>query len=123
MDKRPVNLDLSTVKFPITALVSITHRVSGVVLLGAVLILLWMLDVSLESKQGFEFIQELLTSIVAKLVLWAILAALAYHLFAGMRHLIMDMGFWETFEGGKASAYVTIALAVMSIGLVGVWIW
>lgn len=123
MDKRPVNLDLSTVKFPITAIASITHRISGVIMLGAVLILLWMLGVSLESEQGFEFIQELLGSVVAKLIIWAILAALAYHFVAGIRHLIMDMGFWESLEGGKLSARVTMFLSVVLIVLAGVWLW
>ncbi len=123
MDKRPVNLDISTIKLPITALASITHRVSGVILLGAVLILLWMLGVSLESEQGFEFIQELLGSIVAKLIIWAILAALAYHFVAGIRHLIMDMGFWESLEGGQLSAKISIFLSVVLIILLGVWVW
>lgn len=123
MDKRPVNLNLLTVKFPITSLVSITHRVTGVVLLGGILILLWMLDVSLESQQGFEFIQGLLDAFWAKLILWAILAALAYHLVAGLRHLIMDLGFWETLAGGKASAHVSIALSIVLIVLAGVWLW
>ncbi len=123
MDKRPVNLDLSTVKFPITAIASITHRVTGVILLGAVLVLLWMLDTSLESEQGFLFIQSLLDSILAKLVIWGILSALAYHLVAGLRHMVMDMGHWETLAGGKASARGAMALSVVLIVLAGVWVW
>lgn len=123
MDKRPVNLDLSTVKFPITSLVSITHRVTGVVLLGGILVLLWMLDMSLESEQGFAFIQELLDAVWAKLIVWAILAALAYHFVAGVRHMIMDMGFWETLQGGKASATASAIVSVVLIVLAGVWVW
>ena len=123
VDKRPVNLDISTIRLPITALASITHRISGVILLGAVLILLWMLGVSLESEQGFEFIRELLDSIVAKLIMWAILSALAYHFVAGIRHMIMDMGFWESLEGGKLSAKISFVLSALLIVLAGVWIW
>lgn len=123
MDKRPVNLNLLTVKLPITSLVSITHRVTGVVLLGGILVLLWMLDVSLESEKGFLFIGDLMDAIWAKVVLWLILAALAYHLVAGVRHLIMDMGFWETLAGGRASAHVSIVLSIILIVLAGVWLW
>lgn len=123
MDKRPVNLNLLTVKFPITSLVSITHRVTGVILLGGILILLWMLDVSLDSEQGFQFIQNLLDALWAKLIMWAILAALAYHFVAGTRHLIMDLGFWETLGGGKSSAFVSIGLSIVLILLAGVWLW
>ncbi len=123
MDKRPVNLNLLTVKLPITSISSITHRISGVILLGAVLILLWMLDLSLESEQGFEYIQGLLDTLVVKLIIWAILAALAYHFIAGTRHLIMDLGFWETLKGGMTSAWGAIFLALIVIVLAGVWLW
>lgn len=123
MDKRPVNLDISTIRLPVTAIGSITHRISGVIMLGAVLILLWMLGVSLESEQGFQFIKDLLGSVVAKLIIWAILAALAYHFVAGIRHMIMDMGYWETLEGGKLSAKISFFLSGVLIVLAGVWLW
>jgi len=123
VDKRPVNLNLMTIKLPITSIVSITHRVTGVVLLGGILVLLWMLDVSLESEKGFAFIGDLLDAVWAKIVLWMILAALAYHLVTGVRHLIMDMGFWETLQGGRTSAHVSIALSVILIILAGIWLW
>ncbi|MFL0803166.1 MAG: succinate dehydrogenase, cytochrome b556 subunit [Agarilytica sp.] len=120
---RPVNLDLSTIKLPITALVSITHRVSGVVLLGGVLVLMWMLDVSLSSEEGFNSIKETLQAPIAKLVLWGVLAALGYHLVAGVRHLLMDMGVGETLEGGKRGATITVVLAIVLIILAGLWVW
>lgn len=123
MDKRPVNLDLSTVKFPITALASITHRVSGVILLGVVLIFLWMLGASLESEEGFAFVKSLLSTHYAKFMLWAMLAALIYHFMAGMRHLIMDLGFWESLSSGVLSARIMIVLSVILILLSAGWIW
>ncbi|WP_370978188.1 succinate dehydrogenase, cytochrome b556 subunit [Agaribacterium sp. ZY112] len=123
MDKRPVNLDLSTVKFPVTAIVSILHRVSGVVLLGAILLLLWALDVSLSSEEGFAFIKELLDNVFVKLIVWAMLAAVIYHLVAGVRHLLMDLGFWEELQSGKASATASLVLSVILIALAGVWLW
>jgi succinate dehydrogenase / fumarate reductase cytochrome b subunit len=123
VDKRPVNLDLTTVKFPVTALASITHRVTGVVLLAGILILLWMLGMSLHSQESFNELQELMSKIYAKLILWAILAALAYHFVAGLRHLLMDLGFWETLSGGKASAVFMFLSSVILMVLAGVWVW
>ncbi len=120
---RPVNLDLFTVKFPITAIVSILHRASGVVLLGGVIILIWMLDLSLTSQEGFNSIQETLQAPLAKIILWGVLAALAYHLVAGIRHLMMDVGIGETLEGGKRGAVISIALSVVLILLAGYWVW
>ncbi len=119
---RPVNLDLTTVKFPITALVSIVHRISGVVLLGGVIILLWMLDTSLSSKESFEQLQECLRNPILQFVIWAVLAALAYHLVMGVRHLIMDLGIGESKEGGVLGAKLAIAVAAVAIIAAAGWI-
>ena len=53
-NKRPVNLDIGTIKLPITSYVSILHRVSGVILFFAVAIFLWMLESSLASEASFN---------------------------------------------------------------------
>lgn len=119
---RPVNLDLSTVKFPITAIVSILHRVSGVVLLGGVIILLWMLDTSLSSRESFEQLQECLSHPLLQFITWAILAALGYHLVMGTRHLIMDMGIGESKEGGQLGAKLAIVVAAIVIVAAAGWI-
>lgn len=122
-DNRPVNLDLTTVKFPVTAIVSITHRISGVILLAGVLILMWMLDVSLASEDGFNSVKETMQAPLAKFIVWGVLAALAYHFVMGVRHLIMDLGFGETLKSGKMSATLAIVLAAIAIVLAGVWVW
>src|SRR5690606_31297197 len=69
--KRPVNLDIGTIALPITAYASILHRVSGVILFAVAGLLLWLLDTSLSSEQGFASVRECLDSTLAKLVLWA----------------------------------------------------
>ncbi len=120
--KRPVNLDLSTIKFPITAIVSITHRISGVVLLGGILVLLWMLDASLASENSFNDLRELLGNPVVKLILWAVLAALAYHLVMGIRHIFMDLGIGESLKGGQRGAKVALTLAIVLILAAAGWL-
>jgi succinate dehydrogenase / fumarate reductase cytochrome b subunit len=123
-DKRPVNLDLSTIKFPVTAIASITHRVTGVAIFLALPILLWMLDRSLASPESFADLKELMmTSLLVKLVVWAILSVLLYHLVAGIRHLIMDIGVGESLEGGRRGAKLTYIISAVLILLVGGWIW
>ncbi|MFC6632470.1 succinate dehydrogenase, cytochrome b556 subunit [Microbulbifer taiwanensis] len=120
---RPVNLDISTIKLPAAALVSILHRISGVVLFAVVALLLCMLDASLESEQGFADVAAAFNSVPAKLVLWAALAALIYHLVAGIRHLLMDLGIGESLEGGRRGAVTVLVVAVILILLAGVWVW
>jgi succinate dehydrogenase / fumarate reductase cytochrome b subunit len=58
-----------------------------------------------------------------KLLVWAIVAALLYHLLAGIRHLIMDLGIGESLKGGVLGARLVIGLALVSAALAGVWIW
>lgn len=121
--KRPVNLDLSTIAFPLPALASITHRITGVALFVGVGFLLLGLDLSLASEESFNSLKECLDSVFVKLILWAILSGLIYHLIAGCKHLLMDMGFGETLEGGLLGAKIVFALSAVLILAAGVWIW
>ena len=121
--QRPVNLDLRTIKLPITAITSILHRISGIILFVGVAIMLYALAKSLGSEEGFNDVKAYLTSPLVKLVIWALLSALLYHLVAGLRHLLMDSGVGETLEGGKLGSKIVIAISVVLIVLAGVWIW
>lgn len=121
--KRPVNLDIGSIKLPITSYVSILHRVSGVVLFFAVALLLCVFDASLESEQSFQSLKESFASPLIQFVIWAALAALAYHFVAGIRHLIMDLGFGEdSFESGRRSAWVVVVVAILLMVAISGWI-
>ena len=122
-DQRPVNLDISSMRLPITAYASILHRVSGVFLFFAIAVLLYLLDLSLASERGFAEARELLQGDLARLVMLAILAGLIYHTLAGVRHLIMDLGIGESREGGVLGARMVLALFVVLVVLAGLWLW
>ena len=121
--KRPVNLDIGTIRLPITAYVSILHRVSGVVIFFALAILLWMLDKSLSSQQSFDSLKEMLNHPVVQFVVWGSLVALLYHAIAGVRHLLMDLGVGEeSFQIGRISAGIAVGAALASILAITFWI-
>lgn len=121
--QRPVNLDLQTISFPVTAIASILHRVSGVIMFVSLAILLWMLGTSLSSPDGFELVVSILDNLLVKLVVWGILTALAYHIVGGIRHLIMDLGYGEELESGKQSARVAFVITGVLAVLAGVLVW
>ncbi|MGL4712112.1 MAG: succinate dehydrogenase cytochrome b556 subunit [Shewanella sp.] len=121
--QRPVHLDLQTIRFPATAIVSILHRVSGVIMLFAVGILIWLLNSSLASAESFAGVQSLFDNFVMKFILWGIMTALAYHLLGGLRHLVMDTGRWEELSSGAASAKAVFALTVAFSIIAGIWVW
>jgi len=122
-DKRPVNLDFGSMRLPITAWASITHRATGVFLFAGIAVFLWVLDVSLASPESFTALQEFLNNPLLKLVIWAVTAGLIYHSLAGIKHLIMDMGIGETMAGGVLGARIVIGLSIVLIVLAGIWIW
>lgn len=122
-DKRPVNLDINTIDLPLAALTSITHRISGVIVFVGIAILLWMLDASLASEAGFESLGGLATSFGGKFILWGVLVALAYHMAAGCKHLLMDIGLGETREAAPKGAKAVIAIGIVVAVALGLWIW
>lgn len=120
---RPVNLDIGTIALPITAYASILHRISGVFLFIGVAALIWLLDSSLASEEGFNAIQECLQAPLTKLIIWVVLSGLIYHAVAGVKHLIMDLGIGETLEGGIMGAKLVFVISAVLIALAGVWVW
>ena len=120
---RPVNLDIATFRLPITAYVSILHRISGVANVFISLALIWLLSQSLASEDSYEYVIELTNLMSVKIALFLILGNLIYHSCAGVRHLIMDMGIGEdSFKSGKISAFVMIAVAMILLTLTFFWL-
>ncbi len=124
-DNRPINVglgDLMSFRWPVTAIASIVHRVAGGVLFVGVAFMLYAFDLSLSSAAGFGALQSLVVSPIGKVVTWALLAALVYHLVAGIKHLFMDMGLGETLEGGVFAARLTIIISAVLIALAAIWV-
>lgn len=122
-DNRPVNIDLTTFKWPLPALTSILHRISGVVIFAGVALLLYLLQLSLESAAGFSEVAALLDNMLIKFLSWSVLAALLFHLIAGIKHLLMDMGIGESLAGGVLAAKLTLVLSFIAIIAAGFWLW
>ena len=121
--QRPVNLDLGSLKFPPMAIASILHRISGLVLFLLLPIMMYFLSMSLHSSESFDHLQTLLTNPYNKLILWAFSAAFVYHIIAGIRHMIMDIGLGEELAVARRSALAVIVIAIILTIVLGVWIW
>ena len=120
---RPINLDLRSMKFPCMAIASILHRISGVLLFILLPVILCLLQQSLHSEQSFQQTQLLLSSPIYKLIIWAFSSALFYHLFAGIRHMVMDLGWGEDVNVARKTSILVIFLAIIAIIFLGMWIW
>lgn len=122
-NQRPIYLNLFQFRFPVMAIVSILHRLSGVIVFLLVPVLLWVLKKSLLSQVEFNTLRDGMAGPMVKFLLWVVLSALMFHLVAGIRHLLMDMGYFDSKEQGKITSYVTFAISALIILLLGVSLW
>ncbi len=122
---RPVNLSMGQVlevnlKSPV-AIASILHRLSGVIVFLLVPVLLWLLDKSLSSAEGFAEVQEIFNGFFVRFIVWVFVAGLIYHLFTGIKHLLADIGVAEELQSGRTAAIISLILS--AIGIVAAFVW
>lgn len=122
---RPVNLSMGQVlavnlRSPV-AIASILHRVSGIIIFLLIPVLLWLLQGSLASPEGFAKVQEIFDNIIVRLIVWVFVAGLLYHLIMGIKHLFADLGFNEELQSGRTAA--TVALVLSAIAIIASFVW
>jgi len=107
-------------RLPPAGIVSILHRVSGVLMFLLMPFIIWMFDASVTSEVSYGAFQAAFAAGVGfvpgwflKLVVLALIWAYLHHLIAGLRHLWMDATHAVTKEFGRVSALVTLALSVL----------
>ena len=119
-DHRPVYIDLRKINLPVSALISITHRLSGIYVFFITLpLMLALIYFSTESEDSFNdlslFLKDykfILSLIVLSFcILW-------YHILSGVRHLIMDAHIGESLIASKYSAIFTISLWIITTSFV-----
>lgn len=123
VQQRPVFLNLFQIRFPLTAIVSIIHRVSGILLFLFIPLILSILQMSLISLESFDHLQEIFSHPFAKISILLVLSAVVYHTIAGFRHIIMDFGIGDSKRTAKISSTIVIILSVLIITWLGIRIW
>ena len=123
--ERPVNLSVPGLfaAMPVTAVASILHRITGMVLFAGTAYLCYLLDLALGDQAGFERAAAVLGTPAGKVALWAVLAALSYHLLAGIRHLLLDFHVGDTLASARIGSWISIVLALVAVVAAGVWLW
>ena len=108
---------------PVTAVASILHRVSGVALFVGLFYLAYLLDLALAGAAGFDRAAAIATAPLGKMALWLVLSALAYHLLAGVKHLLQDLHIGDSITGGRVGSWLSILLGALAAALAGAWLW
>ena len=119
--------DLPRYRLPVAGLVSILHRISGVIMFVLLPFVIWMFDKSTSSELSFSkftsaFNQGLwiLPGFVIKLAVLALIWSFLHHFIAGLRHLRMDVSHQAVRkEAGMNSARVTLAAGLLLTVVLG----
>jgi len=113
--KRPAFLTLTRIHFPVMAVLSLGHRLSGVLLVLSVPLLAYLFDRSLASAEGYAGVSALLRGDGARVVLLLMVWAFAHHLLAGVRFLLIDLDVGVTLRPARASAWAVLIGGVLAM--------
>lgn len=117
---RPVYLNLLRIHLPLAGWVSILHRVSGALLFAALPLGVWTLSVSLAGEAGFRRVADGMTQPLTKLLLLFLTWAFAHHLFAGLRHLALDVHCGVDLYRARQTS-IAVLLATGLVTLLAAW--
>jgi succinate dehydrogenase / fumarate reductase cytochrome b subunit len=124
---RPKYLSLAALLFeirlPLAGWVSILHRISGLLLFLAVVWLLFMLDRSLASEDGFEGMRRYAGLLPVKLALLALIWAYCHHFCAGIRFLFLDLGKGVDQATARLTSALVIAAGLALTAWLGALLW
>ncbi|MDQ3026320.1 MAG: succinate dehydrogenase, cytochrome b556 subunit [Pseudomonadota bacterium] len=121
---RPKYYDLNLAHLPPPGLVSILHRVSGLLLFFPILpLLLYMLQATLGSEQGYAHWREFFSRPIVKLLAVGALWLYAHHFWAGIRYLLLDVHIGVDKAPARASAVAVLALGIATTLLLGWRLW
>jgi len=113
----PVYLNLFKIKLPLTGIVSLLHRVTGVVLFLAIPFTIYLLQLSLQGEQGFLAATDIVNTPFMIFIELLIFSALIYHLFAGIRFLLMDSDYGVDLKTAITSSWIVVIATAFSSAL------
>jgi succinate dehydrogenase / fumarate reductase, cytochrome b subunit len=105
---RPTSPHLQVYKLPLTGIISITHRMTGVMLSAGLIFFVYILYAVAGGSNTYTAMQALMSLWLVKLIYWGFIYALFFHLCHGVRHLIWDAG--KSFDRDTLNRYALIEL-------------
>lgn len=115
--RRPVFLDITRIHLPVTAVISIIHRITGVLFFITIPLMVYTFGLSLSSQDGYDRILSMLDHHAVRLILILLLWGFAHHLFAGIRYLFIDIDIGVSRDSSRMTAwYVVVGGIVVLFG-------
>ena len=107
-NKRPLSPHIQIYRWHISSLVSITHRITGVINIAIItLVCLWA-SLLLLGETKYEIINSLLNSIIGKFIILSVTWSFSFQALSEVRHLIMDFGYGFELKTSKITGLIVI---------------
>lgn len=119
---RPVFLDITRIHMPVTAAISIAHRLTGMVLFLFIPFSIYLLQLSVTSAEEFAGVMELLSSPVFRAIAIILLWFFVHHLLAGIRYLLLDFDIGIEKSASRNSAWLVVVSGVIAVLASAVWL-
>ena len=106
--KNPLSPHLQIYRWHISSLLSIIHRISGVInLLGLILIFFWLIFLSL-GENNYQSFLLIINSFIGKFILIGFTWSMSFHLLSGIRHLVWDLGYGFEIKTANITGVIVI---------------
>jgi len=113
-NQNPISPHLQIYKWHISSLLSITHRIAGVInLLALILMFFWLLTFSLGENYYELFLLEI-NSFFGKFILIGFTWSMSFHIFSGIRHLVWDIGYGFEIKTANISGVLVILSSLVT---------
>lgn len=122
-DTRPFYLNLIKIRLPVAGMLSIFHRISGVLMFVAMPYLVYLLDLSLRGEAGFNQVAEQLTHPFGILIQIILLWSLVHHFLAGIRFLLIDFDIGIGKQQSTNSAWLIFGLELVLVCAIAIGFW
>ena len=111
--KNPLSPHLQIYRWHVSSLLSITHRISGVInLLALMLIFFWLLILSF-GENNYEIFLLVINSFFGKFILIGFTWSMSFHLLSGIRHLVWDLGYGFEIKTANISGIIVIITSLV----------
>ena len=112
-NKNPLSPHIQIYRWHISSLLSITHRIVGVVnLLSLILMFFWLLTLSL-GENNYELFLSAINSVFGKFILIGFIWSMSFHILSGIRHLIWDFGYGFEIKIANISGIIVIIASLL----------
>ena len=111
--KNPLSPHLQIYRWHISSLLSITHRITGVInLIALILIFFWLVVLSL-GENNYELFLSIINSFFGKSILIGFTWSMSFHLLSGIRHLVWDLGYGFEIKTANISGIIVIITSLV----------